>query len=326
MSSPSCASSRSSRATRTAPSGSPGPIPGTRRAPGSTGSSTGCRSSASATQPATTGGRCAASRSAPILIGGHIDSVPNGGWLDGCLNVVAGAEVLRRIAEQGTPPVTIRLVNWADEEGARFGRSLFGSSAAGGSMTRPGRAAPADRQGRDLAPRRPRRERRRPRPGARGAIAARLGRGLPRAPHRAGAGARVDGHSARRRARHLRRRALAHHVDGPGRARRLDADGQAPRRARRRGEARARAARDRRRRSGTARSAPRAASSAGPGSSPPSSRPPSSSSTSVISTPTAWRSSSGWHRRRASASPPRRTSRSPGSGSGTSSRSCSTRR
>ena len=69
-----------------------------------------------------------------VLIGGHIDSVPNGGWLDGCLNVVAGAEVLRRITENGTPPVTVRLVNWADEEGARFGRSLFGSSAAGGSM------------------------------------------------------------------------------------------------------------------------------------------------------------------------------------------------
>src|SRR5689334_13824912 len=70
-----------------------------------------------------------------VLVGGHMDSVPNGGWLDGCLNVLAGAEVLRRIAEQGTPPVTIRLVNWADEEGARFGRSLFGSSAAGGSMS-----------------------------------------------------------------------------------------------------------------------------------------------------------------------------------------------
>jgi len=70
-----------------------------------------------------------------VLIGGHIDSVPNGGWLDGALNVVAGAEVLRRIAEGGTPQVTVRLVNWADEEGARFGRSLFGSSAAGGSMS-----------------------------------------------------------------------------------------------------------------------------------------------------------------------------------------------
>src|ERR671930_617704 len=69
-----------------------------------------------------------------VLIGGHIDSVPNGGWLDGALNVVAGVEVLRRLAEEGDPPLTVRLVNWADEEGARFGRSLFGSSAAAGSM------------------------------------------------------------------------------------------------------------------------------------------------------------------------------------------------
>src|SRR5690242_14842788 len=49
-----------------------------------------------------------------LLIGGHIDSVPNGGWLDGCLNVLAGAEVLRRLAEDGTLPVPVRLVNWAD--------------------------------------------------------------------------------------------------------------------------------------------------------------------------------------------------------------------
>jgi beta-ureidopropionase / N-carbamoyl-L-amino-acid hydrolase len=69
-----------------------------------------------------------------LLLGGHIDSVPNGGWLDGCLNVMAAVEVLRRIAEEGRPPLTVRVVNWADEEGARFGRSLFGSSAACGSM------------------------------------------------------------------------------------------------------------------------------------------------------------------------------------------------
>jgi N-carbamoyl-L-amino-acid hydrolase len=69
-----------------------------------------------------------------LLLGGHIDSVPNGGWLDGCLNVFAAVEVLRRVAEEGTPRLTVRVVNWADEEGARFGRSLFGSSAAGGSM------------------------------------------------------------------------------------------------------------------------------------------------------------------------------------------------
>src|SRR3954466_4811543 len=69
-----------------------------------------------------------------LLIGGHIDSVPDGGWLDGALNVLAGVEGLRRIAPDGQPPLTVRLVNWADEEGARFGRSLFGSSAAAGSM------------------------------------------------------------------------------------------------------------------------------------------------------------------------------------------------
>ncbi len=70
-----------------------------------------------------------------VLIGGHIDSVPNGGWLDGALNLAAGAEVLRRVGADGKPLVTLRLVNWADEEGARFGRSLFGSSAAAGSMS-----------------------------------------------------------------------------------------------------------------------------------------------------------------------------------------------
>jgi hydantoinase/carbamoylase family amidase len=71
-----------------------------------------------------------------LLIGGHIDSVPNGGWLDGCLNTMAGVEILRRVAEQyeGKPPVTVRLVDWCDEEGARFGKSLFGSSACSGKI------------------------------------------------------------------------------------------------------------------------------------------------------------------------------------------------
>jgi N-carbamoyl-L-amino-acid hydrolase len=70
-----------------------------------------------------------------LLIGGHLDSVPNGGWLDGSLNVLAGLEVLRRIATEfsGLPPVTVCLVDWADEEGARFGRSLLGSSAFAGT-------------------------------------------------------------------------------------------------------------------------------------------------------------------------------------------------
>ncbi|MDZ4763095.1 MAG: Zn-dependent hydrolase [Chloroflexota bacterium] len=83
-----------------------------------------------------------------LLMGGHLDSVPNGGWLDGSLNVIAGLEVLRRIAEQGTPPVTIRLVDWADEEGARFGRSLLGSSACGGVAFDPDKVRTlSDKQG-----------------------------------------------------------------------------------------------------------------------------------------------------------------------------------
>ncbi|MGH7937860.1 MAG: hydantoinase/carbamoylase family amidase, partial [Bryobacteraceae bacterium] len=47
---------------------------------------------------------------------------------------LAGLEILRRIKAEGTPPVTVRLVDWADEEGARFGKSLFGSSACSGNL------------------------------------------------------------------------------------------------------------------------------------------------------------------------------------------------
>ena len=72
-----------------------------------------------------------------LILGSHLDSVPNGGWLDGCLGVIGAFAVLRRIAEEynGKPPITVRLVDWADEEGARFGRSLFGSSAFAGTAT-----------------------------------------------------------------------------------------------------------------------------------------------------------------------------------------------
>jgi beta-ureidopropionase / N-carbamoyl-L-amino-acid hydrolase len=70
-----------------------------------------------------------------LLLGSHLDSVPNGGWLDGCLGMLAALEVFRAIAagHHGRPPVTVRLVDWADEEGARFGRSLLGSSAFAGT-------------------------------------------------------------------------------------------------------------------------------------------------------------------------------------------------
>ncbi|HEX7653860.1 MAG TPA: hydantoinase/carbamoylase family amidase [Verrucomicrobiae bacterium] len=84
-----------------------------------------------------------------LLIGGHLDSVPNGGWLDGCLNVLAGLEILRRLHAQypDGPPVTVRLVDWADEEGARFGKSLFGSSACSGNLDLTEARALKDKQG-----------------------------------------------------------------------------------------------------------------------------------------------------------------------------------
>ncbi len=253
-----------------------------------------------------------------LLFGGHIDSVPNGGWLDGCLNVMAAVEVLRRIAEEGRPPLTVRVVNWADEEGARFGRSLFGSSAACASMDDQdelrqkrdanGIALPdaLAEHGVDLD----------------NAVAARkqmenaaayLELHIEQGPVLG-----VDGPSARRRPRHVRRRAASRDVEGPGRARRLDADGQAARRARRCGEARARDPADRgrgRRRRGVHvgrrrlqagdRHVGRRDGGAALGSAAPRSR----------------RSSHGCsssHRRRASASRARRTSTCHGTGSGTS--------
>jgi N-carbamoyl-L-amino-acid hydrolase len=83
-----------------------------------------------------------------LVVGSHLDSVPNGGWLDGCLGVVAGLEVLRSFAEKygGRAPVTVKLVDWADEEGARFGRSLFGSSAFAGKATIEADRARTDRE------------------------------------------------------------------------------------------------------------------------------------------------------------------------------------
>jgi N-carbamoyl-L-amino-acid hydrolase len=87
-----------------------------------------------------------------LLLGGHLDSVPNGGWLDGALDELAGLEVLRRIAAEfhGRPPVTVRLVDWADEEGARFGRSLLGSSAFAGTHSIEADRSRTDRDGAKL--------------------------------------------------------------------------------------------------------------------------------------------------------------------------------
>ncbi|MGH2924509.1 MAG: Zn-dependent hydrolase [Solirubrobacterales bacterium] len=75
-------------------------------------------------------------RTSPALgLGSHLDSVPAGGWLDGALGVMAALEVLRAWAHHGEElPMSLTLIDWADEEGSRFGRSLFGSSAFSGRL------------------------------------------------------------------------------------------------------------------------------------------------------------------------------------------------
>ncbi len=70
-----------------------------------------------------------------LVVGSHLDAVPGGGWLDGALGVAAGAELLRASAERGQrPPLTLALVDWADEEGVRFGQAMFGSGVATGAL------------------------------------------------------------------------------------------------------------------------------------------------------------------------------------------------
>src|SRR5712671_4464627 len=49
-----------------------------------------------------------------VIVAGHLDSVPNGGWLDGALGVTAALEALRRYSQGPKPPVTLKLVDWAD--------------------------------------------------------------------------------------------------------------------------------------------------------------------------------------------------------------------
>ena len=88
---------------------------------------------------------------APALaVGSHLDSVPNGGWLDGALGVMAALGALRAWSGGAPPPRNLVLIDFADEEGARFGRSLFGSSAVAGTLDPAGLAGLTDAEGRAI--------------------------------------------------------------------------------------------------------------------------------------------------------------------------------
>ncbi len=162
-----------------------------------------------------------------VVIGSHLDCVPDGGWLDGCLGVLAAAEVMRSL---DTHRRSIALVDWADEEGARFGHSLLGSSAACGLLDAPAAGELRDADGVRLADALRRQRRRARGDGGRGGRARRRGR-LRRAAHRAGAGARRRGDGVLRGRRLPGRAPHGDPLHRPGRARGRHAHGPARRSA-----------------------------------------------------------------------------------------------
>lgn len=95
-----------------------------------------------ATRPGTDPGR------APIAFGSHLDTQPAGGKFDGILGVLAGLEALRTMADAGyetAAPLT--LVNWTNEEGARFAPAMMCSGVWAGDLDKDTMMAGTDRDG-----------------------------------------------------------------------------------------------------------------------------------------------------------------------------------
>jgi len=75
-----------------------------------------------------------------IMTGSHLDSQPNGGRFDGALGVIAACGALGAVRRHVTatgikPKVNFAIVNWTNEEGARFQPSLLGSGVNSGEHT-----------------------------------------------------------------------------------------------------------------------------------------------------------------------------------------------
>lgn len=88
-----------------------------------------------------------------IAVASHLDSVPEGGRFDGALGVLCAVEAVEAILDAGAASRlsrAIEVVGWSDEEGARFGIGLFGSSAAFGRLPE-GAAERRDRDGVSIA-------------------------------------------------------------------------------------------------------------------------------------------------------------------------------
>ncbi len=72
-----------------------------------------------------------------IVTGSHLDSVPDGGAFDGPLGVVSSFAALDELRARGAHPTKpLAIVNFGDEEGARFGLACVGSRLTAGQLTR----------------------------------------------------------------------------------------------------------------------------------------------------------------------------------------------
>ena len=85
-------------------------------------------------RPATAGPRCPAQSDRTVIIGSHLDSVPNGGWLDGRARRHGGPRSAAHVQGRSGHRSRSRSSTGQTKKGARFSRSLLGSSAASGSL------------------------------------------------------------------------------------------------------------------------------------------------------------------------------------------------
>jgi len=84
----------------------------------------------------------------PIAIGSHLDTQPTGGKFDGILGVLAGLEIMRALHEAGAETdAPLMLINWTNEEGARFSPPMMGSGVAMGLFTEAEVLAKQDAEG-----------------------------------------------------------------------------------------------------------------------------------------------------------------------------------
>jgi len=87
----------------------------------------------------------------PVAFGSHLDTQPTGGKFDGVLGVLAGLEILRAVHEAGIETLApLMLVNWTNEEGARFSPPMMGSGAAMGILAEEEVLARQDAEGRSF--------------------------------------------------------------------------------------------------------------------------------------------------------------------------------